>query len=91
MVFKKQTEDALNMLSKASSAMIAAVATAVNESESKEVAYVECFPLYTEDRVIKYNEDGDLVMFDEYDNELVPIDHLSADDLQDICKYLLRE
>lgn len=91
MAFKKQTEDALNLLSKASSAMIAAIASAVNESESKEVAYVECFPSYSEDRVIKYNEDGDLIMFDDYDNELVPIDHLSADDLQDICRYLLRE
>jgi hypothetical protein len=40
---------------------------------------------YTEIRTIKFNEEGELVMFDDCDNELVAIEDLSADDLHDIC------
>jgi len=75
------------MLSKANVAMIEAISAAVNESE--EVIYTESDKYDGgEERTIKYNENGELMMFDDCDNELVAIDDLSADDLYDICLEL---
>ena len=70
---------ALELLSQANVAMITAIETAVKESETEEVKYNE--------RTIKYNGYGELVMVDEYDYE-TNIDDLSADDLYDICLQL---
>jgi hypothetical protein len=79
-------QTALEMLSKANVAMIEAISAAVNESENEEVIYTESDKYDGgEVRFIKYNENGELMMFDDCDNELVAIDDLSADDLYDIC------
>ena len=74
-----RVETALELLSQANVAMITAIETAVKESETEEVKYNE--------RTIKYDEYGELVMVDEYDYE-TNIDDLSADDLYDICLQL---
>ena len=74
-----RVETALELLSQANVAMITAIETAVKESETEEVKYNE--------RTIKYNEYGELVMVDDYDYE-TNIDDLSADDLYDICLQL---
>lgn len=74
-----RVEIALELLSQANVAMLTAIETAVKESETEEVKYNE--------RTIKYNGYGELVMVDEYDYE-TDIDDLSADDLYDICLEL---
>ena len=81
---------ALELLSEANNAMIEAIMQAVNDSEDKEMSYDENIDNYSncgyaETRTIKFNEDGELVMFDDCGNELVTIGDLSADDLYDIC------
>lgn len=72
-----RVETALELLSQANVAMITAIETAVKESETEEVKYNE--------RTIKYNDYGELVMDDEYETN---IDDLSADVLYDICLEL---
>ena len=83
----KQIGDALNLLSQANDAMINAIIAAVKEDGSsvsvEETIDESCG--YTELRFIRYNEDGDLCMFDDADNELYHIEDLSADQLYDIC------
>ena len=87
---QNKLQTALEMLSKANIAMIEAISAAVNESENEQVIYTESSKYDSgEERTIKYNEDGELMMFDDCDNELVAIDDLSADDLYDICLGLL--
>lgn len=87
---KNKLQTALEMLSKANVAMIEAISAAVNESENEQVIYTESDKYDGgEERTIKYNENGELMMFDDCDNELVSIDDLSADDLYDICLTLL--
>lgn len=86
---KNKLQTALEMLSKANVAMIEAISAAVNESENEQVNYTESDKYDCgEERTIKYNENGELMMFDDCDNELVSIDDLSADDLYDICLEL---
>ena len=86
---QNKIKTALEMLSKANVAMIEAISAAVNESENEEVNYTESDKYDGgEERTIKYNENGELMMFDDCDNELVAIDDLSADDLYDICLEL---
>jgi hypothetical protein len=82
--------NALALLSDVNNAMIEAITQAVNDSEDKEVSYDENVDKYSncgyaETRTIKFNEDNELVMFDDCGNELVAIEDLSADDLCDIC------
>ena len=83
----KQIGDALNLLSQANEAMINAIIAAVKEDGSsvsvEETIDESCG--YTELRFIRFNEDGDLCMFDDADNELYLIEDLSADQLYDIC------
>ncbi len=87
---QNKLQTALEMLSKANVAMIEAISAAVNESENEQVIYTESDKYDGgEERTIKYNENGELMMFDDCDNELVSIDDLSADDLYDICLGLL--
>lgn len=87
---QNKLQTALEMLSKANVAMIEAISAAVNESENEQVIYTESDKYDGgEERTIKYNENGELMMFDDCDNELVSIDDLSADDLYDICLELL--
>ena len=87
---QNKLQTALEMLSKANIAMIEAISAAVNESENEQVIYTESSKYDSgEERTIKYNENGELMMFDDCDNELVSIDDLSADDLYDICLGLL--
>jgi hypothetical protein len=85
----KQFADALDLVSKAKDAMINAIISAVKESDNNEVEYVEICSnyrkSYTENRTIKYNEESNLCMFDDYDNELCLIKDLTANDLYDIC------
>lgn len=86
---QNKIQAAFEMLSKANVAMIEAICAAVNESENEEVIYTESDKYDGgEERTIKYNEDGELMMYDDCDNELVAIDDLSADDLYDICLNL---
>ena len=83
----KQIGDALNLLSQANEAMINAIIAAVKEdgdSVSVEETIDESCG-YTELRFIRFNEDGDLCVFDDADNELYLIEDLSADQLYDIC------
>lgn len=89
-VAQSKVANALQLLSNANDAMIEAIMQAVNDNEDKEMSYEENIDKYsncgyTETRTIKFNEDGELVMFDDCDNELVAIEDLSADDLYDIC------
>ena len=89
-VAESKVANALQLLSNANNAMIEAITQAVNDSEDKEMSYEENVETYnncgyTETRTIKFNEEGELVMFDDCDNELVAIEDLSADDLYDIC------
>lgn len=87
---KNKLQTALEMLSRANIAMIEAISAAVSESENEQVIYTESNKYDGgEERTIKYNENGELMMFDDCDNELVSIDDLSADDLYDICLGLL--
>lgn len=87
---QNKLQTALEMLSKANIAMIEAISAAVSESENEQVIYTESSKYDSgEERTIKYNENGELMMFDDCDNELVSIDDLSADDLYDICLGLL--
>lgn len=87
---QNKLQTALEMLSKANVAMIEAISAAVSESENEQVNYTESNKYDSgEERTIKYNENGELMMFDDCDNELVSIDDLSADDLYDICLTLL--
>lgn len=87
---QNKLQTALEMLSKANVAMIEAISAAVSESENEQVIYTESDKYDGgEERTIKYNENGELMMFDDCDNELVSIDDLSADDLYDICLGLL--
>lgn len=87
---QNKLQTALEMLSKANIAMIEAISAAVSESENEQVIYTESDKYDGgEERTIKYNENGELMMFDDCDNELVSIDDLSADDLYDICLGLL--
>ena len=83
----KQIGDALNLLSQANEAMINAIIAAVKEDGSsvsvEETIDESCG--YTELRFIRFNEDGDLCVFDDADNELYLIEDLSADQLYDIC------
>ena len=85
----KQFADALDLVSKAKNAMINVIISAVQESDNNEVEYLEICSTarnsYTENRTIKYNEEGNLCMFDDYDNELCLIEDLTANDLYDIC------
>lgn len=86
----KQIGDALNLLSQANDAMINAIIAAVKESEDGEIDYVETCSCgidssYDENRTIKYDDDGDLCMFDDYDNQIGLIEDLSANELYDIC------
>ena len=86
---QNKVQTALEILSKANVAMIEAISAAVNESENEEINYTESDKYDGgEERTIKYNEDGELMMYDDCDNELVAIDDLSADDLYDICLEL---
>ena len=83
--------ESLTMLADANAAMYDAIMTAVHESDNGIVTFIENENgKYDtgEERFIKYNEDGELMMFDNYDNELVAINDLSADDLYDICIQL---
>lgn len=89
-VAESKVANALELLSNANNAMIEAIMQAVNDSEDKEMSYEENVDKYsncgyTETRTIKFNEEGELVMFDDCDNELAVINDLSADDLYDIC------
>ena len=89
-VTESKVSNALQLLSNANDAMIEAIKQAVNDSEDKEMSYEENIDKYSncgyaETRTIKFNEEGELVMFDDCDNELVAIKNLSADDLNDIC------
>ena len=89
-VAESKVANALELLSNANNAMIEAITQAVNDSDTKEVSYEENVDKYsncgyTETRTIKFNEEGELVMFDDCSNELVAIEDLSADDLYDIC------
>ena len=86
---QNKIQAALEILSKANVSMVEAIGAAVNESENGEVKYTESGKYDGgEERTIKYNENGELMMFDDCDNELVAIDDLSADDLFDICLEL---
>lgn len=90
-MYQNKIYAALEMLSKANVAMIEAISAAVNESENEEVNYTESNKYDGgEKRTIKYNKDGELMMFDDCDIELVAIDDLSADDLHDICLQLVK-
>ena len=89
-VAESKVANALELLSNANNAMIEAITQAVNDSEDKEMSYDENVDKYSncgyvETRTIKFNEDNELVMFDDCSNELVAIEDLSADDLYDIC------
>jgi hypothetical protein len=89
-VAESKVANALALLSDVNNAMIEAITQAVNDSEDKEVSYDENVDKYSncgyaETRTIKFNEDNELVMFDDCGNELVAIEDLSADDLCDIC------
>ena len=56
---------AFEILSKANVAMIEAIIAAVNESENEEVNYTESDKYDGgEERTIKYNENGELMMYD---------------------------
>ena len=87
----KQIGDALNLLSQANDAMINAIIAAVKESEDGEIDYVETCSCgidssYDENRTIKYDDDGNLCVFDDYDNLMIGlIEDLSANELYDIC------
>ena len=84
----KQIGDALNLLAQANNAMINAIIAAVKESEDGCIDYTLSSPIdanYDENRTIKYNEDGNLCMFDDYDNEVGIIEDLTANELYDIC------
>lgn len=84
-VTQSKVANALQLLSNANDAMIEAIMQAVNDNEDKEISYEDSNYGYTETCYIKFNEEGELFMFDDYDNELVAIKNLSADDLYDIC------
>lgn len=89
-VAESKVANALELLSNANNAMIEAITQAVNDSKDKEMSYEENIGKYSncgyaETRTIKFNEEGELVMFDDCDNELATIGDLSADDLYDIC------
>lgn len=87
---QNKLQTALEMLSKANTAMIEAINAVVNESENKEVIYPESHKYdWWETRTIKHNENGELMVFDDCDNELRAIDDSSADDLYDICLSML--
>ena len=81
----KEIGEALNLLSQANNAMINAISTAVKEDDVSVEETIDESCGYTELRFIRYNEDGDLCMFDDADNELYHIEDLSADQLYDIC------
>lgn len=86
----KQIGDALNLLAQANNAMINAIIAAVKESEDGCIDYVEICSCgigssYDENRTIKFNEDGNLCMFDDYDNEIGKIEDLTTNELYDIC------
>ena len=88
---EKQVSDALALLADANTAMVKAIEQAVNEAGG-ELSYEDNPAKYdAETRTIKFNEAGELVMFDEYDNELSAIEDLSADDLYDICINLFED
>ena len=80
----KEIGEALNLLSQANDAMINAIISAVKEKGSVPLEEVMDGG-YTEQRFIRYNDDGDLCLFDDADNELYQIEDLSADQLYDIC------
>ena len=90
-VAESKVSNALELLSNAKNAMIEAINQAVNDSEDKEMSYDENIDKYSncgyaETRTIKFNEEGELVMYDDCDNELlVGIKEFSADDFYDIC------
>ena len=66
---QNKLQTALEMLSKANVAMIEAISAAVNESENEQVIYTESDKYDGgEERTIKYNENGELMMFDDCDN-----------------------
>lgn len=85
----KQIGEALNLLSQANNAMINAIIAAIKENEGY-IDYVETCSCgngstYDENRIIKYNENGDLCLFDDCDNEIGLIEDMSADELYVIC------
>ena len=89
-VAESKVANALELLSAAKNAMSNAIEQAVIDNEDKKMSYEEDVDKYsncgyTETRTIKFNEEGELVMFDDCDNELVAIKNLSSDDLYDIC------
>lgn len=86
----KQIGDALNLLSQANDAMINAIIAVVKNSEDGEIDYTETCSCgidsgYDVCRTIKYNEDGNLCVFDDYDNQIGLVEDLSANELYDIC------
>ena len=75
-----------NLLAQANNAMINAIISVVQENG--DATYEETIDDtcgYTELRFIRYNEDGDLCVFNENGNELYYIEDMSADQLYDIC------
>ena len=84
--------NALSLVAQANNAMIEAIEDAVRENEDGEVSFYETIDDscgYEEDRYIRYNDDGDICVFDEDDNELYHIEDLSANELFDICVKLV--
>ena len=79
-------KEGYDLLSQAREKMITAITDVVEAKGSIE--YYDRIEFGNELRVIKYNEDKNLFMFDDCDNELVAVEKLTADDLYDICLQL---
>lgn len=85
---EKKVSDALVLLADANVAMIRAIEQAVGECGGELCYYEEQDGYSPEARTIKYDEDGELALFDDCDNELCAIEDLTADVLYDICNSL---
>ena len=81
---------AFDLLGEANDAMINVIVEAVKESEDGCIDYVETCSCginssYDENRTIKFNENDELCMFDDYDNQIGIIEDFTANELYDIC------
>ena len=78
--------NAFNLLSQAKEEMINGIIKIVDEEGL--VSYNELVDEhngYSEDRYIRYNENGDLCVFNENGEELYHLNDLSIDELYSIC------
>lgn len=73
--------EGFDLLQRAKIAML----TAIAEKVIKDGVFVYADYVEPENRHVKYDEDGNLSMCDEYDNVILRIEDLNASDLYDIC------